>query len=38
MSYFYVIVHEATSVGKVGVLSIDVGQLNGYQVVNLKRK
>lgn len=34
-SYLDVIVHEATGIGKVGVLGVDIGQLNGNQVVNL---
>lgn len=37
ISYFYVIVHESAGVRKVRVLSVDVGQLDGNQVVNLKR-
>lgn len=35
--YFYVIVHEAAGISKVGVFGVDVGQLNSNQVVNLKR-
>ncbi len=37
ISYFYVIVHEAAGISKVGVLGVDIGELNGNQVVNLKR-
>lgn len=37
LPYFYVIVHEAAGISKVGVFSVYVGQLNGNQVVNLKR-
>lgn len=37
ISYFYVIVHEAAGVSEVGVFGVDVGQLNGNQIVNLKR-
>ena len=36
-SYFYVIVHEATGVSEVGVFSVDIGQLDGHKVMNLKR-
>ena len=34
--YLYVVVHEATGISKVRVLGIDVGQLNGNQVVDLR--
>lgn len=36
ISHFYVIVHETTGIGKVGVFGVDIGQLNSNQVVNLK--
>lgn len=36
-TYFYVVVHEAAGVRKVGVLGVDVCQLDGDQVVNLGR-
>ena len=38
LSYLYVIVHEATGIGKVRVLGVDIGQLDSNQVVNLKEK
>lgn len=37
IAYFYVVVHEATGICKVGVLGVDVCQLDGDQVVNLER-
>jgi len=36
-SYLYVIVHDATGIGKVRVLGVDVGQLYGNQVMNLSK-
>lgn len=38
MAYLYVVVHEAACISKVGVLGVDIGQLNGNQVVDLKRE
>lgn len=35
-AHFNVIVHEAAGISEVGVFGVDVGQLNGHQVVNLK--
>lgn len=37
IAYLYVVVHEAAGIGKIRVLGVDVGQLNGNQVVDLKR-
>lgn len=37
LAYFYVVVHEAAGIRKVGVLGVDVCQLDGDQVVNLER-
>lgn len=38
MAYLYVVVHEAACISKVRVFGVDIGQLNGNQVVDLKRK
>lgn len=37
ISYLYVIVHEATCISKIRVFGVDVSQLNGNQVVDLRR-
>lgn len=37
ISYFYIIVHEAAGISKVRVLCVDIGQLNGNQVMHLKK-
>lgn len=34
-TYVYVVVHQATGVGEVWVLGVDVRQLDGHQVVDL---
>jgi hypothetical protein len=36
VSYLYVVVHEATGISKVRVLGVNIGQLYGHQVVNLR--
>lgn len=38
LSYLYVVVHYPTGICKIWVFGIDVGQLNGYQIVNLGEK
>lgn len=38
ISYFYVIVHKATGVSKVGVFGVDIGQFYSNQVMYLKIK
>lgn len=38
IAYLYVVVHEAACVSKIRVLGVDVGQLNGNQVVDLRRR
>jgi len=37
ISYFQVIVHEATGISKIRVFGVDIGQLNSNQVMNLQR-
>lgn len=37
IAYLDVVVHEAAGISKIRVLGVDVGQLNGNQVVDLKR-
>lgn len=38
ITYLNVVVHEPACISKIRVLGVDVGQLNGNQVVDLKRR